>query len=45
MESYKTDKLIEVLVEKVMTLECINNYLDDEVRRLKAELEEAKKNG
>lgn len=45
MESYKTDKLIEVLVEKVMTLEGINNYLDDEVRRLKAELEEAKKNG
>lgn len=45
MENYKTDKLIEVLVDKVMTLEGINDYLDGEVKRLKAELEEAKKNG
>lgn len=42
MEKYKFERMLEILIEKVLSLEAINDYLSEENKNLKKQIEEAK---
>lgn len=42
MEKYKFERMLEILIEKVLSLEAINDYLSEENKKLQKQIEEAK---